>query len=206
MIDKSLRNPVLFMTACLLALFLMSFGNAYGNEADVTYTLPTQRTDGSALPVDQIQHIRIEYGPCTTPGQFGTVEGSVDVPPPATGTTITGLGYGLYCFRAYTHDTAGRVSDPTNAVSKDFGPIPPPNPPGNFAVAGAVAYEVKYMGPDWDVRTDLGRDVGIVMRTVECGEYEWAAGGYYQVPADAVEFSRIPKSSVVVAKCETAGT
>jgi hypothetical protein len=169
---------------------------AMAGDAVITYTLPTQRVDGGALPVSEIQHILIEAGTCSAPGVFGTKEAQKLVPPPATGTTIITPGYGDKCYRAFTVDTAGGVSAPTNVVTKFF-PTSPPNPPGSFAVAGSTAYELKILG-NGQVR--LGRDVGILTRDAKCGE-DYVAGVFATVPNDAVEFYRNPKSSIVVAEC-----
>jgi hypothetical protein len=165
-------------------------------DAQITYTLPTQRTDGAPLSMSEIQHILIEAGTCSAPNVFGLKEAEKLVPPPATGTTITTPGYGDKCYRAFTIDTNGKVSAPTNVVTKNF-PVSPPNPPSNFAVIGSVAYELKMLG-NGEIR--LGRDVGTLNRTVECGA-DYVAGVFGVVPNDAVTFYRTSKSSIVVAEC-----
>ena len=179
-----------------LALGLIVTTCAMAGDATVTYTLPTQREDGTALPVSEIRHVLIEAGTCSAPNVFGTKEAEKLVAPPATTTTITTPGYGDKCYRAFTVDTGGRVSASSPVRTKAF-TVPPPSPPGNFAVAGATAYELKMLG-NGEVR--LGRDVGTVNQTVECGA-DYVAGVFATVPDSAVDFYRDSKSSVVVAEC-----
>lgn len=187
-----------------LMLYAMLVASAvFANDATVTWTAPTQREDGTPLPANEIASYRFEYGPCASAGTWGTTEGEVTAPGTATSTAISGLGWNRYCFRGYTRDTTGAESVASNIGSKDFGPLPPPNPPGNVAVVGATAYELKYIGPSWSPRVALGREVGTVTRAAACGDYQWIEGGYYQVPLDAVEFSRSPKSEIVVTVCIT---
>jgi len=169
---------------------------AMAGDATVSYNLPTQREDGTPLPVSEIRHVLIEAGTCAAPNVFGTKEAERLVAPPATSTTITTPGYGDKCYRAFTVDTSGAVSGSSNVATKNF-PVSPPNPPTNFAVAGATAYELKMLG-NGEIR--LGRDVGTVNQTVECGA-AYVAGVFATVPDSAVDFYRNSKSSIVVAEC-----
>lgn len=178
--------------ACLTALIATT---AMAGDAVVSFTYPTARTDGAALPLSEIQHVLIEAGTCSAPNVFGTKEAEIFVAPPVTVGTITTPGYGDKCYRAYTVDTDNRFSDPTGVISKNF-PVQPPNPPGSFVFEGSTAYELKMLG-NGEIR--LGRNVGTVTETVECGAT--IVDSYVVVPNETVDFYRTAKSSVVVAEC-----
>jgi uncharacterized protein YceK len=90
----------------------------------LTWTAPTQRTDGSALPAAQIANYRIQWG--TNPsGPFNV--GQEIVPGTVTTVTIGRTGYGTRCYTAVTIDTNGLESAPSNTACKTL--VAPPNPP-----------------------------------------------------------------------------
>ena len=183
------------LIALALALATVTAGAA---DVTVTWTHPTQNTDGTALPLASIASTRVEYGSCSG-SAFGTKAGEVTVTAPGTTATIT-LAPGTHCFRAYTRTVAaagGLESGPSNAASKVV-PFPPPNPPV-ITVVNIVAYEIQYHpvhGPR------LGRNVGTVPLGTACGVA--ITGDYHEVPLDAVTLSKMPKSAIVVAQCAAA--
>ena len=180
-------------TLLLLALLPLT---ALAASVTVTWTHPTQNTDGTALALANIASTRVEHGTCSGTA-FGTKAGEAVVPAPATTTTFD-LGPGTHCFRAYTKTVAavgGLESSPSGVASKVV-PFPPPNPPV-ITVVNIVAYEVQ-THPMWGNR--LGRNVGTVPLGTECVPGE-IVDGYYEVPLDQVDLYRMPKSPIVVAKC-----
>lgn len=122
------------------ALFALVAASA---PVSVTWTNPTTRTDGTAIPTSgtgALASTRVEYGSCAG-AAFGTVSGQVTVNAPATTTTID-LPAGTWCFRAYARDAAGLESAPSNVASKVV-PVAPPNPPVIQTVAVIAGV------PDW---------------------------------------------------------
>jgi hypothetical protein len=82
-----------------------------GGSAAVTWSVPTQNTDGTALT--DLSGYRIFYG--TSPSALTR---SVDVSGSATTSrTVTGLGQGTYYFAVAAVNAAGVASDVSNAVS-----------------------------------------------------------------------------------------
>jgi hypothetical protein len=151
------------------------------------------------LSVSQIASTRVEWGSCSGTA-FGVKIAEAVVPAPATSYTVTGLSPGTYCLRAYTRATVaagGLESVPTAAVQKVI-PFPPPNPPVFVTVTIATVYEV-LAHPIEGVR--LGRNVGTVPRGTPCGDETIVYGDYHVVDLSAVDLTRTPKSSVVVARC-----
>lgn len=115
-----------------VAILLTS--SAFAADVTVTWTPPTQNTDGSAIPATgagSIDQTRVEYGTCSGPTSsvFGTKAGEVAVPAPATSVKITGFAPATRsCFRAYARNTYGVESVASLTVAKDI-PAPTPNPP-----------------------------------------------------------------------------
>lgn len=107
------------------ALFLMDTAKAAGSQSDdVTWTLPTERTDGAPLPASELSHTEIEVS------KDGVVIGTDLVPAPGVSFTWTRAlppNYTL-CYRARVADTEGQLSDWTNPVCKTVKARP--NPPG----------------------------------------------------------------------------
>lgn len=106
-----------------LFLALLPF-TASALDVTVTWTHPTSREDDTPLALSEIASTKIEWGLCST----ATYPSSVTVLAPATLKLLTGLSSGLYCFRAYTIDTDGLMSDPTGVVQKNL--KAKPRPPG----------------------------------------------------------------------------
>lgn len=95
----------------------------------VTWTHPTQRTDNTALPVGEIKHTQVSWGP--QGGPYTT--GSVNVTAPANNTTVPRLTAGTRCYVAYTVDTQDRISVASNEACKTI--ISPPRAPSGLGVS-----------------------------------------------------------------------
>lgn len=96
----------------------------------LTWSHPTARTDGSALPLAQIRDTTISWGPSGGP----YTDGSVVVAAPATTVDIPRPAVpGNRCYVAMTTDTGNRSSVYTNEVCKML--YANPNPPANLAVS-----------------------------------------------------------------------
>lgn len=180
-----------FLTLLIACLWTSA---ALAATATITWTHPTQRENGVSLALSEIKQTNIDYGICVGSALPATPQ-TVVVPAPATTTTITGLGYGTWCFAGQTVDTGLLESVNSTVAQKVI--LAPPKPPvlGTIAI---TAYELNYTGSG--VR--LGRNVGTVPLGTECAPGQLVKGGYYEIPLDKVELSRMPKSAVVVARCE----
>lgn len=102
--------------------------------ANMTWTNPTENVDATPIPLSgagSIASTRIEYGTCNVDA-FGTKVGEVTVPGAATAGNVSGLAPGKWCFRAYTRNTYGSESGPSNVASKTY-EAPTPKPPTNFS-------------------------------------------------------------------------
>lgn len=193
------------MAAAILILWLLlTIPKAFAADAQLSWTHPTQREDGTALPLAEIKETQIDWAACAAGNVFPpTPAGTKAVAAPATSTTVTGLTYGTWCFRARTVDTANLVSNNTGTVWRQY--VAPPKPPV-LTVTNIVAYEIN-LTPSGLVK--LGRDVGRVPLGTPCSEDLIVANNrdtYYSVPASAVTLYRQPKSSALVAVCEYAAS
>ena len=173
---------------------------AFAGSATLTWTVPTQNTDGTALPAGQITGYRMEWGSCTGTAPnytFGTQAGTVTLPATPLTTTINNLPAGLTCFRAYTQAN-GNESAPTNAASKVI-PSPIPNPPGslNLTVSSVQVFKMNIKinaAPTFSL-------VGTVPIGTPC-DASAAFAGMYVVDRDLVKFpAGVIKPAAVYARC-----
>lgn len=189
--------------AFLLALSLIGLVVHRADAADlsVAWSLPTQNTDGSAIPTTgdgALTATRVEWGSCSG-SAFGTKAGEVTVALPATSARLTGIEPGTWCVRAFARNGYGAESAASNVASRTIA-APVPKPPALVTVS-QVAYEVL---PHPIEGTRLGRNVGTVLLGTACGEEPVVGPDYFEVPRDTVTLTRTPKSGVVVARCEAA--
>lgn len=180
---------VLFVAIMLLAGCLQV---AHAADATVSWTNPTQNTNGSTIPATgpgSLTGTRVEYGSCLG-AAFGTKAGEVTVTAPATSVTITGLADGsTYCFRAFSRNTGGNESAASNVAAKII-PMPTPNPP---VLSSTVTVA-------WDLKNGMPyRVVGTLPLGTVCGSKVWRS--YYEVPRASVTLSRQPRSTRLVTKC-----
>lgn len=80
---------------------------ANDTQDNLSWTMPTQNTDGSALPLADIAKTTVVWG--TAPGGPYTA-GSVDVAAPATSVTLTRTGAGTRCYKVNVTTTAAKGS------------------------------------------------------------------------------------------------
>ena len=109
----------------MLALLVVFSANAA--DVKVSWTHPTQYSDGTALPLESIKDTRVQYGTCATTA-FGTLTAEKYVAAPAATWTFTAVAAGTYCFRAQTTDLQGRISPWSVVVSKSIVEIKPKAP------------------------------------------------------------------------------
>ena len=87
---------------------------------NVAWVLPTERVDGTPLPVGAIEKVVLELA--VEGGQFTAID---EFPPDVLETVVADLEVGVWLFRGTVVDTKGRVSDPVEAsvtVESDAAP------------------------------------------------------------------------------------
>jgi len=172
---------------------------AFAADATLNWTHPTQRMDNTAIAITEIKETQLDWAKCAAGNVFPlSVDGTKAVAAPAATTTITGLTYGTWCFRARSVDTAGLVSDNSGTVWKQY--IAPPKPPVITSVGGLV----------WELKTHPvdGPYLARVIGTIDAGKP--CAGLAPQVgfdlftinPKDARLTKRPGPNSSVVAQCD----
>ena len=157
------KRSLLLTIAALTGALVMfdSTGAAKAADATLTWTNPTQRVDGTALPIAELREVQIDYAKCLAGNVFpGTVDGTRAFASPATTGVIPALAYGMWCFRARVVDTGGLASANTGTVFKQY--VAPPNPPTLLTVAGLV----------WELKTHPidGPYLARVVGTVDAGK------------------------------------
>lgn len=102
----------------LVAGFAIS-ADAHAGTATVSWDNPTQREDGSDLPLSELASTRISWGYCNLDGSFGTKVGEMLVPAPTNVAEVQTLAAGVsWCFKASAIDTEGLESADSNIASK----------------------------------------------------------------------------------------
>lgn len=107
------------MRKLILALLLLPT-LALAGTGRITWTMPTQDEDGTAIPAtgpDSIVSTTVEYSLCGTSDVFGTKLGEININAPATAGNVIVASAGRYCFRAYV-STAAERSDYSNTIAK----------------------------------------------------------------------------------------
>jgi hypothetical protein len=196
------RSNWLIFAAALTTALALAFiaGVVYAADATITWTNPTQNTDGTAIPATgagALTGTRVDYKLCSAT----TAPQAVTVPAPAASTVVTGLAPGTWCFTAFSTNNQSQTSVASNTAQKTIAAPPPvPNPP-TIVTIETTAYEIQIRGNGEIV---LGRNVGTLALGTPCGNGPiTTAGSYYVVDPQAVEFSRTAKSALVVAKCQS---
>ena len=117
------------MKALAMLAFIAAFA-ANAADVKVSWTHPTQYSDGTVLALENIKDTRVQYGSCTTATTptFGTLAVEKYVLAPAALHTFTTVAAGTYCFRAQTTDLQGRISPWSVVVSKPIVEIKPKAP------------------------------------------------------------------------------
>ena len=121
------------LVVAALAMYFSRKAEAAPNNGVLTWTLPTQNTDGTALPPAQITGFLARWGICTATNTMpATVAGSAVASGPVTTYTTPTLAAGAWCFDLATQAN-GQQSVFTSAVSKVILP-PVPGTPAGLAV------------------------------------------------------------------------
>ena len=119
------------MKKFVFGLLLLLSLPVYAATVTVTWTMPTQYTDSSAITPTDIASTTVEYGTCNGTA-FGTSLGMATASAPATTLVINNLSAGsTYCFRAYvtmTSTAGGQSSSFSNVASKSIPPKVPSAP------------------------------------------------------------------------------
>ena len=173
-------------------LVLLFCAQAMAGEAQLTWTAPTQNTDGT--PLTDLAGFKIYLG--TTQG--GPYPVSVDIPDPlATSFTVPNLTEGTtYYFVSTAYNSAATVqeSDFSNEVSKLI-PFKVPNPPSMLTVQDLTVY---------NVIKQVDKFVLLAAGTVPAGtpcDPSQVVNGHYVVPNDLVTWFGNVEPIVVVADC-----
>lgn len=118
-------------TIITIALFLglvITSNKANAATAVVQWDNPTQREDGTSLPLSEIAYTKVMWGSCTSTGGLGTIQGSINVPSPSASVEVQNIPAGTYCFAATTVDTEGQESVLSNVYPKTFNKSRPKGP------------------------------------------------------------------------------
>jgi hypothetical protein len=177
------------ITAAVI-LSLLSFV-AWAGEATLTWTPPTQNTDGTAYT--NFGGFKIYYGTDAT-----NLPSVVDIPD-TTNTkntyTITGLAPTTWFFSMTAYNSAGGESDKSGVVSKTISSTVPLPPDPTFVTVETTVYNV--------VKRDNGF-VFVAVATVPLNtpcDITQSVNGKFAVPVSAVTWLGTVKPIVVVATC-----
>ncbi len=180
-----MKRLILFL--CLLPMF------AWAGDATLSWTAPTQNTDGTALT--DLAGFTI-YGGTVQGGPYGDV--SITISNPNTTTfTVSGLSEGItYFFVTTAFNSASPVqeSDFSNEVSKLIPPLVP-MPPTMLMVADLTVY---------NVIKQVDKFVLLAAGTVPAGtscDPSQTVNGRYVVANDLVTWFGNVEPIVVVADC-----
>lgn len=183
-------NCLLVLAAGAALLFFATF--VFAAEATLTWTAPTQNTDGT--PLTDLAGFKI-YGGTIQGGPYGDI--SIDIGNPnTTSFVVPGLTVGTYWFVVTAYNSADPVqeSDPSNEASKTILPSVP-MPPGMLTVSNLLVWDIVKQD---DKYVFLG--VGTVPNGTPCDPTQ-QVNGRYAVPTAAVEWFGNVQPPVVVADC-----
>ena len=176
----------LIFLLCLLPMF------AWAGEATLTWTAPTQNTDGT--PLTDLAGFKLYMG--QAPG--GPYPVSVDIPDPlATTFTVPNLTDGAtYYFVSTAYNSAAVVqeSDFSNEATKLI-PFPVPNHPTMLTVTDLTVYNVIKQKDKFVLLA-----AGTVPADTPCDSSQ-QVNGRYAVPTDLVTWFGNVEPIVVVADC-----
>ncbi len=185
------RSRVLMLYGLILSLVFMAEW-AHAGEAELTWSAPTQNTDGT--PLTDLAGFKIYLGQV----QGGPYPVTIDIPDPtATTFTVPGLTEGLtYYFVTTAYNSADPVqeSDFSNEATKTIPPLVP-MPPSDLTVVNLLVWDIVKQK---DKYVFLG--VGTVPSGTSCDPTQ-TVNGRYAVPNAAVIWFGNVRPPVVVADC-----
>ena len=168
---------------------------AFGADVRVSWTQPTQNTDGTAIPATGAGSIatnKVEWGSCAGTA-FGTAAGSHSLPA-ATSYVVTGLAPAMHCFRVTALNTYGSESAVSNVAQRNV-LAPVPNPP---VVTTATIVRV------WTAKGP-GMVAGRVELDTPCGKAMQEGRNWYKVNRSDVKLNAVGRKQrygvTFVAKC-----
>lgn len=188
-----MRKFILIALACLLGSAAYAQTPCPAGAACLSWTPPTQNTDGT--PLTDLAGYRIVYGTSAT-----TLTQVVQVANAGiTAYNLTGLTPATYFFavRAYTPTAESANS---NVVSKTITNTPMPvipTPPGTLTIAQGQTEVYQVLGTDQGFQF---LPVGTVPATTQCIAAH-QVNGRYRVPNAAVTWYGNVRPKVVVAQC-----
>lgn len=113
----------------LFVALLITSNIALGATGIVEWDNPTQREDGTSLPLSEIAYTKVIWGTCGMDGaSIISITGSINVPSPNNSVEIQNIAAGTYCFGATSVDTENQESVLSNVVSKSFNKSRPKGP------------------------------------------------------------------------------
>lgn len=116
---KSTKTALLAL--CLLSILTAT--PAWANKLKVSWQLPTQNTDGSALT--DLATIRVEWGTCVN-NDWGVYQGGVNFSPTSTRGTVIETGLNPVCLRVFAINSKNVASAPSPTVVVKFDPAGKP--------------------------------------------------------------------------------
>lgn len=197
-----MRNALIAGRIGILLLAYVAAPCALAGSALLSWTHPTQNTDGSTIPVtgpDALASTRAQWFQCSSAtATWPATPQQATVNYPASTYTVQDIGAGLWCFRVLSVNNGGVASDPSAVGTKTILPATP-NPPTGLTVTDTVAF-TSIKARDRTVMLP----VGTVPGSTACDAQESivAAGiAYHAVPRSAVTFSGTVRPELVWARC-----
>jgi len=114
-----MKRPLLWF-ATLVTIAALSPILAFAAKMSVTWTPPTQNTDGS--PLTNLSYYRIEWGSCNADGSFNAYQAGINIVAPASSGYIYPTGLSPVCAHVFAINASGGISGASNTSSA----VPPP--------------------------------------------------------------------------------
>jgi hypothetical protein len=186
-------NFMVWFVACFVLMSAATAQTSCGGAA-LSYTAPTQNTDGT--PLTNLAGYRVVYGTSAA-----NLTQTIQIANPSvTSYCVTGLSPATYYFGVKAYNSEGTESDVSNVVSKVITNTPTPvrpAAPATLTVAAGALIVYQVLGTDGGFQF---LPVGTVPPNTQCITTQ-QVNGRYAVPASAVTWYGSVKPKVVVAQC-----
>lgn len=187
----------------LLPLLLLLPGMAFATLVTVSWTNPTQYTDGTAMPGTDIGSTTVQYGSCSSssPLSVATVAGTFTAQGGTTHAQSPDLPAGTYCFQAITNSLSAGSSVPSVAASaviaKNAGAPAITGTTAQLVTASTAVYLATQIPDGWAFT-----QVGTVPAGTPCDPTQ-GVGAYNVVPQKGitVTWSTAVQPLAIVAPC-----